>query len=818
MTLTIRILMALSFSTALSAVDIVYRGHDTSLGKKEDGSLVLKCFKNRQYSGEGYYLTLPKAISAGEDFEFSAIFRVSGGSLDQGIKCALSLLPAGERVGSQGRSLSAYLNIFKGITPHAIYQEAGESRSEAHDWKDMGIGNTITVTMRGTAGQSKIDCVFATEGKTRRLSIDRGNFPLGQLALVGLGDDAGSSLEAQITIQSIAIGGKAIDIAGGALTAEKISSDSAIIDSAMTALIAQERKELPNPGTPFFNTAELANFPLKSWSLATMKVVEVSGKPFTKAIQVEILNKPEAFHSVQVRGANNSVPIRKGDVVFIAFSARCLKSTDDSHEGYVEAAIVVNSPTWTSFGRAAGSFGAEWKRIYGYAVAGNDCAPGELRLHLFFSHRWQTVEVGAFNVLNLGPVDPKSLPANRISYPGRNVDAPWRQAAEERIEKYRKAELTVIATDTTGHPIADAHVHFAMKRHAYGFGCYAENPIVQNDENADRYREWFKRLFNKAVAPLFWGPGNATTMSHRYGWENPRYREEYTRIARWLSENRIAVNGHVLVWPSFGYMPPDVRELSSDCTALKNRIRQHIADITEAVRPYVNEWQVMNEAWGSQEIFKSCGREIMLDWFQTARSSAPAVKLFINDNSAGGTFKDGEDFYFDTMKFLTDNRAPVDGIGWQCHYGSELVGPERLLSTIDRFAAFGKELMATEFTVNIDDEAAQADYTRDFYTAFFSHPLTSGIITWGFWEGRHYDPKAALIRKDWSLKSNGVAYTNLVFGKWWTDVNGTTGTEGKFSTRGFLGEYEITVSSGGKTKTIPAILDRKGSHYTISLD
>ena len=97
----------------------------------------------------------------------------------------------------------------------------------------------------------------------------------------------------------------------------------------------------------------------------------------------------------------------------------------------------------------------------------------------------------------------------------------------------------------------------------------------------------------------------------------------------------------------------------------------------------------------------------------------------------------------------------------------------------------------------------QADYTRDFLTACFSHPAIKGFMIWGFWEGAHWEPPAAMIRRDWSTKPNYDAWNDLIYRQWWTDTSGVTESDGTFRTRGFLGDYAIEVTIDGVTKTYP---------------
>ena len=103
-----------------------------------------------------------------------------------------------------------------------------------------------------------------------------------------------------------------------------------------------------------------------------------------------------------------------------------------------------------------------------------------------------------------------------------------------------------------------------------------------------------------------------------------------------------------------------------------------------------------------------------------------------------------------------------------------------MLELLDQFAAFGKDLQVTEFDVAVADEQVQADYTRDFLTVCFSHPAIKGFMIWGFWEGAHWKPSAAMIRRDWSTKPNYDAWNDLIYRQWWTDTRGVTAGDGTF--------------------------------------
>jgi GH35 family endo-1,4-beta-xylanase len=256
-----------------------------------------------------------------------------------------------------------------------------------------------------------------------------------------------------------------------------------------------------------------------------------------------------------------------------------------------------------------------------------------------------------------------------------------------------------------------------------------------------------------------------------------------------------------------------------DNAALAKVITDHITETTTELKGRLIDWDVMNEPYSNHDFMDILGRQVMVDWFKTARAGDPTAKLYINDfDILAADEKEHRDHYAETIQYLIDQGAPLDGIGLQCHFPSRVTDIDELIKRLDRFAAFGKELEVTEFDISTSDEATQADYTRDFMTLAFSYPQMKAFLLWGFWQGAHWRPDGAMLRRDWSEKPNSKVWDDLVFNKWWTNANGTTNGQGTYVTRGFLGDYDIEVTSGGKTKTVQATLSKDGSKVECVLD
>lgn len=170
------------------------------------------------------------------------------------------------------------------------------------------------------------------------------------------------------------------------------------------------------------------------------------------------------------------------------------------------------------------------------------------------------------------------------------------------------------------------------------------------------------------------------------------------------------------------------------------------------------------------------------------------------------------------FSFSIDQGQGPDVIGLQGHFGDAVTGPETVLRILDRFAKFGKAIQITEFTVDTRDEQGQARYLRDFLTVVFSHPSTDAFTMWGFWEGKMWSPLAAMIRKDWTLKPSGKAWMDLVLKQWQTDATAATGPDGSCVTRGFLGEYKITLIVDGREKSTMVNLTGPAVATVLTLD
>ena len=272
---------------------------------------------------------------------------------------------------------------------------------------------------------------------------------------------------------------------------------------------------------------------------------------------------------------------------------------------------------------------------------------------------------------------------------------------------------------------------------------------------------------------------------------------------------------HVILYERMNEFPPDVQKMveNKEADKLRPRIEAHITDVIKSYKDRgVSEFVVENEAVDNHELRQFYGPTVMADWFKLARQAGPNVRLMINENRTDGGKPDKTDAFLGLCHQITSNGGPLDVLGIQGHMGTFPIPPVKLLEHYDRLASTtGKALAITEYDFGSDDDPQlKADYTRDIMTVVFSHPSFNNFTIWKWWDGGEQRHHAVLFAYDWTLKPSGQAYKDLVFKKWWTNADGQTDASGQYKTRGFLGDYEVTATAGGKTGTVKATL-RKGT-------
>lgn len=398
-------------------------------------------------------------------------------------------------------------------------------------------------------------------------------------------------------------------------------------------------------------------------------------------------------------------------------------------------------------------------------------------------------------------------------------------ATDQAITSNRTAELNVVVLDDAGDPIPDADVSVEMQTHDFHFGTAVNAAhLLQETGDGTPYRTHLLDHFNTAVLEN----------NHKWKqWENSSDRELADSATQWLLEKGLTVRGHAAIWQYFdsGTVPADVREkFHSDdpdrSEYLHDRTMGHVWNIVHHYSGQIAGWDVLNEHLDHHRITEAIEPDhppqeapSLVGWFETAKEAAPASDFYYNDYDiiTGGEKRRRE---LETLiTYLQKFDAPIDGIGMQGHFGSreEAVNPEALRALLDRFASFDVDVQITEYDTYGDGwtEQDEADHLETVLKTLYGHPAATGFLMWGFWDGKHWQDNAPLFREDWSKKPAYDVYTDLVFEEWWTDDSGVTDANGHYRTQAFLGDYEITATGSGRSKTVTTSLTEPGSETVV---
>jgi len=538
--------------------------------------------------------------------------------------------------------------------------------------------------------------------------------------------------------------------------------------------------------------------------------VETINTPKGAAVRIQTESAPANEWGVQVAAATIA-NVKRGDVVLAEFWLRCAQSMTE--EGFTTFVFEQKGGEHAKGAEMRAGARQQWRQVHVPFRATRDFAAGQAQVCFRAGFDRQTIEIAGVRVVNLGP-DAKleDLPRTRPTYGGREPDAAWRKEALTRIEDIRKGDLVIHVTDASGRPIANAQVRATLKRHAFGFGsAVTVEHVLGESDDARRYRDIVERYFNTAVFE--------NDMKWPAGWDG--IKPDVDKALDWLLEREIRVRGHNLHWPSWRWSPKQLRQYESNPDELRRRTYERVTGAVGHFKGKLVHWDVINEPYSEHDLMDVLGKDVMVEWFKLAKAADPACQMYLNDYGIfdGTGRNEHREHFYSTIKWLKDSGAPIDGVGIQSHFGSVLPPMTQVFSVLERFSEFGMPIESTEVSLNSDDRQLQADFMRDYLIACFSHPRVSGVMLWGFWEGRHWRPQAALWEKDWTARPIATAWLDLVHKQWKTKAELTTDADGAAQLRGFHGDYDVVVSLGPKSKAASARLaGREGGRVTVVLE
>lgn len=175
--------------------------------------------------------------------------------------------------------------------------------------------------------------------------------------------------------------------------------------------------------------------------------------------------------------------LAKDQVCLAVIKARTTRTDKADGKGRITVAVQNTknygaTPLWKGW-----VVGKEWDTTFFSFVAAHEVPEGAGIAKINVGETQQSIEIADFQIYTF-PVgfDIFKAPQMKKTYAGRELDAPWRAAAEERIAKLRQGKITVRVVDAEGKAIEGAKVKLAMKRHLFGFGSSVDVHMLSGSQ------------------------------------------------------------------------------------------------------------------------------------------------------------------------------------------------------------------------------------------------------------------------------------------------------------------------------------------------
>ena len=545
---------------------------------------------------------------------------------------------------------------------------------------------------------------------------------------------------------------------------------------------------------------------------ATFSVLSVNN--MSPVFSAEIFNVAKSHYDVQSIFKSQAA-VNKGDILLARFAMRSIYAKQESGEAVVYFFVQQAAAPYEKSIIVDISAGPEWKTFDIPVTVITDMKKGEAAICFSFGALAQKVEIANLQLLNFEKKTAiEKLPTTKFTYQGRDTNAAWRVAALKRIDELRTAPIHINVVDAKGKAVANASVKVTILQSDFIWGTAVNEAMLADDNlpNTNKYRSYLKEFFNTGVIENGFKAGR---------WQGePSRRAETMKAFNWLEKNGFRQRGHNLVWPAWKFNAKNAKELAEKDTAVFSAyIESDIRSKMDTIKGRVIAWDVINELLHEKDFFPYLPSDISVQWFKLAKQLDPNAQLFINEYGMLNSVVSPRNIqqYIDTVMFLRKQGAPIEAFGIQGHVGRQPRNPAQIISDLDLFKDIALPVQITEFDINMVDEQLQADYTRDFLIACYSHPVVAGFTIWGFWEGAHWKKDAAMFKKDWTEKPNAAVWREWVTKKWKTNFKATTDRAGKVQSQGHLGKYEVTVTRNGVTKSVTYQLTKNALDLTIKL-
>ncbi|KAK7032532.1 hypothetical protein VNI00_012930 [Paramarasmius palmivorus] len=221
------------------------------------------------------------------------------------------------------------------------------------------------------------------------------------------------------------------------------------------------------------------------------------------------------------------------------------------------------------------------------------------------------------------------------------------------------------------------------------------------------------------------------------------------------------VRGHTFVWGN--QLAPWVNDTLSK-SELDEALKHHIHTVLQRYHEKLYAFDVINELISdtptANATFKdniwtrkfAGGEDVMKKALTYARMVDENVKLYYNDYGIEN-IGPKSNALFDIVKSFKKSGVPIDGVGFQCHFGLGQV-PSDLRENLQRFADLDLDVAITELDINMRgpaNDTSLAQQAKDYYRvveACVSVSRCVSVTIWGVSDDHSWIPNGHVLPWD----------------------------------------------------------------------
>ncbi len=513
--------------------------------------------------------------------------------------------------------------------------------------------------------------------------------------------------------------------------------------------------------------------------------VEIDGKAYT-AQQIETKHDrfgiiPE-LADIQVINWQYSGDLKKQEIGLLSFKARATRITDES--GVAMIGVDYQAPNYYTAVSEILSISDQWQQFYLPAYNAFYDYPGSYKSRLVFrvGGKPMTIQIADLSIVSYGVNEELKKKLTETpeagGYKGIEEDHVWRQEAWNRIEKYRKEDITAEVVDVSGTPVEGAEVQVKMTENEFMFGAaMCENEILNLDMTTKKGQVFDSFMDDDINTGVCADMMKSTEVVGGNGILGIDMVNEYLRRG-------LRVRGHCMYWDGVGmqYLDDEGKE---NYDAMYRQTMDYVRSMAHLYKGKLEQWDVINEPVSNNTVrldYKTT--RLYSDIFKEIHRIDPDVKLYINETGIEGRRdKNMPDCIPGLISGIVEplkEGAPVHGIGIQAHC-SNYYYPQGFYHQLDDCAQAVDEVAITEYDLYNEKTEYAPNHLEDMVLATVSHPKATAFIVWNPEDSMHWRwaNAAPFFRRDFSSKPAHLKWQELVGKVYATNETVKTDANGK---------------------------------------